>query len=148
MAEVAVFDGGRYPASAEAAIPTTVLRMSADSFLKTCLQNPEMAQKVFKVLGHRLRHLVGLVEQLSFSTVRSRLVAYLVRLAEERGVRTVKGIEFQLAENNEELAARLGTVRELVSRSLGRLHGEGLIQMKKRSVNIPNISVLREESAR
>ena len=148
LAEVAVFDGGRYPASAEAAIPTTVLRMSADSFLKTCLQNPEMAQKVFKVLGHRLRHLVGLVEQLSFSTVRSRLVAYLVRLAEERGVRTVKGIEFQLAENNEELAARLGTVRELVSRSLGRLHGEGLIQMKKRSVNIPNISVLREESAR
>jgi len=107
-----------------------------------------MAQKVFKVLGHRLRHLVGLVEQLSFSTVRTRLIAYLIRLAEEKGARTATGIEFQLAENNEELAVRLGTVRELISRNLGRLHGEGLIHMNRRSVNIPNIAILREERAR
>src|SRR5260370_5167696 len=85
LAEVAVFDGGRYPASAEAAPSTILLRLPAESFRRTCLQNPDMALKVFKVLGHRLRHLVGLVEELSFSTVRARLIAYLVRLAEERG---------------------------------------------------------------
>lgn len=148
LAEVPVFDGGRYPASAEAASPTILLRMSADSFREICLQNPEMALKVFKVLGHRLRHLVGLVEELSFSTVRARLIAYLIRLAEETGCQSPRGTQFQLTENNEELAARLGTVRELVSRNLGRLHGDGLIEIRKRTVSIPDLSILRDEIAR
>jgi CRP-like cAMP-binding protein len=104
-----------------------------------------MALKVFKVLGHRLRHLVSLVEELSFSTVRARLVAHLVQLAEENGRQTLQGIHFQLTENNEELAVRLGTVRELISRNLGRLHGDKLIVMNKRTVNIPNLAVLRDE---
>jgi len=145
LAEVAVFDGGRYPATAEATSSTKLLRLSADSFRKICVNNPEMALKVFKVLAHRLRHLVGLVEELSFSTVRARLIAYLVRLAEQAGNPTPRGICFQLNENNEELAARLGTVRELISRNLGRLHGERLIEMNKRTVNIPDLSVLRDE---
>jgi CRP/FNR family transcriptional regulator len=50
-----------------------------------------------------------------------------------------------LDENNEELAARLGTVRELVSRNLGRLHGEGLIVMRRRAVTIPDEALLRAE---
>jgi CRP/FNR family transcriptional regulator len=145
LAEVAVFDGGRYPAGAEAVSSTILLRLSAETFRKTCLQNPEMALKVFKVLGHRLRHLVSLVEELSSSTVRARLVAHLVQLAEENGRQTLQGIHFQLTENNEELAVRLGTVRELISRNLGRLHGDKLIVMNKRTVNIPNLAVLRDE---
>lgn len=148
LAEVAVFDGGRYPATAAAASPTILLRLPADRFRNICLQNPEMALKVFKVLGHRVRHLVDLVEQLSFSTVRKRLIAHLVRLAETTGQQTQRGICFQLIENNEELAVRLGTVRELVSRNLGRLHGENLIQMNRRSVNIPDLAAFQDEIAR
>jgi CRP-like cAMP-binding protein len=148
LAEVAAFDGGRYPVSAEATSSTTLLRLSADTFRRTCLKNPEMALKVFKVLARRLRHLVGLVEELSFSTVRARLIAYLVRLAEENGQRTPHGIQFQLTENNEQLAVRLGTVRELISRNLGRLHGDRLIEMNKRTVNIPNLNILRAEIGR
>jgi len=148
LAEVAAFDGGRYPATAEASTSTTLLRLSADSFRKICVNNPEMALKVFKVLAHRLRHLVSLVEELSFSTVRARLIAYLIRLAEQRGKVTSHGICFQLTENNEELAARLGTVRELVSRNMGRLHGDRLIEMSKRTVNIPNLPALRYEIER
>lgn len=142
---MAVFDGGRYPTSAEATSSTTLLRLSADSFRQTCLKNPEMALKVFKVLAHRLRHLMSLVEELSFATVRARLIAYLVRLAEENGHRTPQGIHFQLTENNEQLAVRLGTVRELISRNLGRLYGDRLIEMNKRTVNIPDLAMLRDE---
>ena len=145
LAELAVFDEGRYPATAEAATQTVLLRMSAEVFRKTCLENPPMALKVMKVLGSRLRHLVGLVEELSFSTVRARLIAFLVKLAEEKGIRNSPEIRFELTENNEELAARLGTVRELVSRNLGRLHGEGLIIMKKRMVHVPDLLLLRKE---
>src|SRR5579864_6197726 len=69
LAEVPVFDGGMYPSSAEADTAVILLRLPADKFRNICLQNPELSLKVFKVLGHRLRHLVRLVEDLSFSTV-------------------------------------------------------------------------------
>lgn len=145
LAEVPVFDGGRYPAAAEAAVSAVLLRLPADQFRRICLQNPELGLKVFKVLGHRLGHLASLVEELSFSTVRGRLIARLIRLADETGELTPRGIQFQLTENNEELAARLGTVRDLISRNLGRLHCAGLIEMTRRTVNIPDLSILRDE---
>lgn len=145
LAEVPVFDGGKYPASAEAADDVVVLRLPADTFRRICLQNPELSLKVFKVLAHRLRHVLGLVEDLSFATVRGRQIAHLLHLADSFGQQTSRGVEFELSENNEELAARLGTVRELISRNLGRLHGAGLIEMKHRAVIIPNLAVLRNE---
>lgn len=145
LAEISVFDGGKYPASAEAADDVVLLRLPADSFRRICLRSPELSLKVFKVLGHRLRHVLRLVEDLSFSTVRARLISHLLLLAESFGYEASGGIEFELAENNEQLAARLGTVRELISRNLGRLHGAGLIQMKKRKVLIQDITLLRNE---
>jgi hypothetical protein len=42
----------------------------------------------------RFRHLVSLVEELSFSTVRARLIACLVRLAEGNGPQTSQGRAF------------------------------------------------------
>jgi CRP/FNR family transcriptional regulator len=145
LAEIPVFDGGKYPASAEAADDVVLLRLPAESFRRICLQSPELSLKVFKVLAHKLRHVLSLVEDLSFSTVRGRLIAHLLRLAERFGRQTGRGIEFELAENNEELAVRLGTVRELISRNLGRLHGAGLIEMKRRAVIIANPAILRSE---
>ncbi len=142
LAEVPVFDAGRYPATAEAASATTLLRLEAEHFRKICLLHSEVAVKFIKVLGHRLRNLHGLVEELSFSTVRGRLAAHLLHLAMRSG-QTRSLVQFELTENNEELAARLGTVRELVSRNLGRLHGEGLIQIHRKTVTVSDLSALK-----
>ncbi|MBS1806057.1 MAG: Crp/Fnr family transcriptional regulator [Acidobacteria bacterium] len=146
LAEVPVFDGGRYTVTALVNEPTVLLRFAAEHFRKVCLQQPEVAVKVIKALGHRLRHMERLVEELSFSTVRGRLISHLLRLAEERGTRDQSSVYFELNENNEELAARLGTVRELISRNLGRLHGDGLIEMRRRIVRIPNAHKLESEA--
>lgn len=148
LSELPVFDNGPYPASALTASPATLLRLDADHFRHICRQHPDVALKVIKVLGHRLRRLGRLVEDLSFATVRDRLIAHLVQLAEETGRHTPLGIEFELTENNEELAARLGTVRELISRNLGRLHGEGCIEMRRRTVHVADLTVLKREIAR
>jgi CRP-like cAMP-binding protein len=145
LAEVPVFEDGQYSLTARAIEPTELLRLPADDFRRICSQHPGIAMKVIKVLGRRLRHLDGLVEELSFSTVRGRLIARLLRLAEERGRRTENAAEFELDENNEELAARLGTVRELISRNLGRLHGDALIEMRRRTVRIPDLRKLENE---
>jgi len=141
LGEVGVFDGGPYSTTAIALTPVTVLRLKGDRFRAMCAANPEIAFKVIRVLGHRLRHLRELIEQLSFSTVRHRLIAHILNLAAQRG----PDQPVVLDENNEELAARLGTVRELVSRNLGRLHGEGLIRMSRRALVIPDVDALRAE---
>lgn len=145
LGEVSIFDQGCYSTTAIAITPVVLLRLQGSHFRDLCFAKPAVAVKVIGVLGHRLRHLRNLVEQLSFATVRDRLISHLLRLAEERGRSGAGGIEIELDENNEELAARLGTVRELVSRNLGRLHGEGLILMRKRAVTIPNEAALRAE---
>ena len=145
LGEVSAFDGGPYSTTAIAIDSVVLLRISGGQFRGLCLSHPEVALKVIRVLGHRLRQLRRLVEELSFATVRDRLISHLLRLADERGVPKAGGIEISLEENNEELAARLGTVRELVSRNLGRLHGEGLILMRKRAVTISDLERLRDE---
>lgn len=145
LGEVSVFDGGAYSTTAITVTPAVLLRLKGQRLRRLCAVHPEVAFKVIRVLAHRLRHLRNLVEQLSFATVRDRLIAHLLHLAEERGVRSEAGIEIELDENNEELAGRLGTVRELVSRNLGRLHGQGLIRMRRRAVTIPNKDALCSE---
>jgi len=145
LSEVSVVDGGRYSTTAIAMTPTILLRLPGAHFQSLCPAHPQVAVKVIRVLGQRLRHLRRLVEELSFATARDRLIAHILRLMEEVGVRGANGLEVALAENNEELAARLGTVRELVSRNLGRLHGEGLIVKRKRALPIPNQAALRGE---
>ena len=148
LAEIPIFDGGRYPATAQTAGLAALLRIDAGAFRETCLRRPELALKVIKVLGRRLRLMGALIEELSFATVRARLAGRLLQLAADEGRETADGVEFPLTENNEELAARLGTVRELISRNLGRLHNEGLIDMRRRSVTIPDLDRLKEEVAR
>jgi len=148
LAEFPVFDEGCHSSTARAIVATIVLELPAEHFRKICMQYPKVAIKVIRVLGHRLRHLDALVEKLSFSTVRGRLIAHLLQLAEDHGRRAGSRVDLELLENNEELAARLGTVRELISRNLGRLHGEGLVEMRRRVVTIPDVRKLKDELSR
>ncbi len=145
IAELPVFDGGNYPASAQAINDCTLLFVSKKDFQSLCLQHPEVALKVLRVVGTRLRRLVAIIEELSFTTVRHRLAAMLVRLAKSEGTRQGNSATLMLPANNNELAAQIGTVRELVSRNLSRLQAEGLIQMEGRTVIIPDLKKLASE---
>jgi CRP/FNR family transcriptional regulator len=147
VAELPVFDGGNYPASVAAVEDATLLFVSKQDFQTLCLTHPQVALKVLRVVGARLRRLVGIIEELSFTTVRHRLASFLLRLAQKEGKRTGKGAEVTLPTSNQELAAQIGTVRELVSRNLSRFQSEGLIQMDGRSVIIPDLKALEAELA-
>src|ERR1035438_4605168 len=65
IAELPVFDGGNYPASAQAVCDSTLLFFSRQDFQALCVQHPEVALKVLRVVGARLRRLVGIIEELS-----------------------------------------------------------------------------------
>lgn len=145
VAELPVFDGGNYPASVVAIEDTVLLFVSKQDFHDLCLAHPEVALKVLKVVGARLRRLVGIIEELSFTTVRHRLSAYLLRLAQDQGKKVAQGVEVTLPSNNQELAAQIGTVRELVSRNLSRLQMEGLLTVDGRCLIIRDLKALESD---
>jgi CRP-like cAMP-binding protein len=145
VAELPVFDGGPYPASVAAVDEATLLFVSKQDFQSLCLTHPPVALKVLRVVGARLRRLVGIIEELSFTTVRHRLAAFLLRSAQREGKQTPAGTEILLPANNQELASQIGTVRELVSRNLSRMQAAGLIQIDGRTVLISNLKALEAE---
>jgi CRP/FNR family transcriptional regulator len=115
---------------------------SRKDFQEYCLAHPEVALKVLAFVGARLRRLVGIIEELSFTTTRQRLVSVLVRLAQNDGRKTEKGIEVLLPGSNQELANQLGTVREVISRNLMRLQAEGLLEVDARQIVIKDVKGL------
>ena len=145
IAELPVFDGGSYPASVTAIDAATLLFVSKQDFQALCLAHPHVALKVLRVVGARLRRLVGIIEELSFTTVRHRLALFLLRLAQKEGKRSGAGVEITLPVSNQELASQIGTVRELVSRNLSRLQAEGMLNMGGRTVTISNLKALEAE---
>jgi CRP/FNR family transcriptional regulator len=136
VAEIPVFDDGPYPASAMAIEETEIAFISRKDFRDYCLAHPEVALKVLAFVGARLRRLVSIIEELSFTTTRQRLVSVLVRLAQSHGRKTERGIEVLLPGSNQELANQLGTVREVISRNLMRLQAEGLVEVDARQIVI------------
>jgi CRP/FNR family transcriptional regulator len=146
VAELPVFDGGNYPASVAAIDETTLLFISKQDFQALCLAHPQVSLKVLRVVGARLRRLVGIIEELSFTTVRHRLASFLLRQAQREGRRTNGGIEIELPSSNQEFAAQIGTVRELVSRNLSRLQAEGIIDIDGRNAVIRDLKALQNET--
>jgi CRP/FNR family cyclic AMP-dependent transcriptional regulator len=150
VAELPVFDGGPYPASVVAVEDSEIAFISRRDFHAYCMEHPDVALKVLAVVGARLRRLVGIIEELSFTTIRQRLVATLVKLAQAQGQQTPQGIEFRLPDSHQEIANQLGTVRELISRNLMRLQAEGLIEVDARRIlvkDMTGLSALLEASS-
>ena len=147
FAELPVFDGGNYPASASALEDTEVLFVSRKDFHNFCREHPEVGLKVIAVVGSRLRRLVGIIEELSFTTVRQRLIATILRLAQTGGISSKEGIRVELTKSHQDLAAELGTVRELVSRNLSRLQAEGFLEVEGRKIIVKDLTGLKREQA-
>jgi CRP/FNR family transcriptional regulator len=145
FAELPVFDGGNYPASASALEDADVLFISRKDFQNFCREHPEVALKVIAVVGSRLRRLVGIIEDLSFTTVRHRLIALILRLLQAGGTASKEGVRVELTKTHQDLAAELGTVRELVSRNLSRLQAEGFLEVDGRRIIVKDLSGLKRE---
>ncbi len=140
VAEVPLFDGGAFPASVVALDDVTAWLIRKEDFRQACRQNPELALKLLAVTGRRLRQLVGLVEAVTFGSVRQRLARTLLDFSAEASSDT-----FTLPVTQEELAQRLGTVREVVSRNLSRFQAEGLLRIQRREVTLLDRAGLERE---
>jgi CRP-like cAMP-binding protein len=146
LGELPVFDGGNFPASAAALEESTLLFIPKREFLDLCRRNTEVAFAVIRTLAWRFRYMASLVEELSLKEVSHRLARFLRDRALASGNRTKRGIEFPLEETNQQIAAEIGTVRDLVSRNLRRFVDRGIIKMERRKVIVLNMSDLEEQA--
>jgi CRP-like cAMP-binding protein len=85
-----------------------------------------------KMLAGRLRKCAELVEALSLREVDQRPARWLMAEARTRGRRVGAGLEVTLVLTNQQIAAHIRSVREVVSRALSRLQQKGLIQLDGR----------------
>lgn len=141
VAEVPLFDGGPYPASVVALEDVVAGFIHTRDFQQVCRQYPEVALKMLAGTGRRLRQLVALIEGVTFGSVRQRLAALLLEFGQEAGRES-----FPLPVTHQELASRLGTVREVVSRNLSRFQVEGLIRISGRQIRILDAAGLKREA--
>jgi CRP/FNR family transcriptional regulator, dissimilatory nitrate respiration regulator len=124
LGEGPLFDEGGYIATAVAIAPTRVLFLARADLLRLCHRHPAVALAMLKNLARRVRHFAGIIGDLAFRPVAERLARYLDGTL--AGPVTA-GATIQLPLTQAQLAARLGTVRELVARALAQLEADGII---------------------
>jgi CRP/FNR family transcriptional regulator len=143
IAEVPMFDDGAYPSTVAAEEDSIILYLDKRDVRGLCLSHPAIALTALKILSQRLRRCAELVEALSLHEVDQRLASLLLAEARSAGRRTDQGIAIELVLTNQQIAARIGTVREVVSRALSRLQQNELIVVSGRVVTILDEQSLR-----
>lgn len=123
LGEVPLFDGSPYPATAEAETPVNALLITADALEAAMAVDPALARELLSGLARRVRKLVERLDALIILDVRTRLARFLLASATDAPNRP-----FTLGMSQERLAEDLGTVREVVVRTLGRMRAQGLVK--------------------
>jgi CRP/FNR family transcriptional regulator len=137
--EVPTFAGGVNPVNAEAIEISQVWVVDEDCVRKMMQASPEFAQKVINNLGQNLRMLVHTVSEMAFYQVTHRLARLISSLPDDE-----QNHGGAVRWTQEQMAARLGTVREVVARSLRELERSGAIQTRNRRISIADPGVLEE----
>lgn len=136
LGEVPLFDRGGYVASALATMPTRALFLPRSRLLELCHRRPAVALALLETLARRVRRFAELAGDLVFREVAQRVARYLEAAARAEGLPIEAGTTFELTLTQEQLAAQLGTVRELVARALGQLRRHHVVSQRGRRVSI------------
>lgn len=144
VAELPLFDGGMYPASAITIEPSRLVFLPRDDFEAVYRAQPDVAQAIIRALGKRLRHLVQVTDTLAFHDVAARLAMLLAGYAERLGTPVSGGVEMTLGRTQEELSLEIGSARESVSRAMRQLKENGLIEtLAGDRIRVPSVAKLR-----
>jgi CRP-like cAMP-binding protein len=133
LGEGPLFDGGGYIASAVALTPGRVLFLPRAEVIALCRRHPDVALAMLETMARRVRHFAGIVADLAFRPVTERVARHL-HASVDGPIKP--GTRIDLALTQAQLAARLGTVRELVARAFAQLEKEGVISRDRSRVTV------------
>jgi CRP/FNR family transcriptional regulator len=143
FAEAAFFGDGRYPAEARTIDKGEALFFPREAFMGLLERNPQFSLKLIVSLSLLLRRFARQIEELSFAEVPARLASYLCELIERKST-TFQGITYlDLEMKKGELASRLGTVSETLSRTLRKLKEERIIDVEGSRVIVYDLDRLK-----
>ncbi len=144
FAEAALFHEGNYPAFAEALADSQLLFFPKRDFIQLIERNPQLSINMIVSLSHFLRRFASLIEELSLKEVSSRLAKYLIDLSVKSSKEGKNPREVDLDLSKSQLASKLGTISETLSRTLTKMKAKQVIDVKKNRILILNRALLEE----
>jgi CRP-like cAMP-binding protein len=138
---VAFAGRGAAPASAIAVGPVELLSISVPDFRRVVSETPEIALAVLRDFAQKLYHLTDLTHNLGLRSVRGRLAQFLLAhgQSEAAGGAMVRW-------THQEIASQIGTVREVVSRTLRAFVKDGLIDVQRHRIVVADREALAREA--
>jgi CRP/FNR family transcriptional regulator, dissimilatory nitrate respiration regulator len=131
--EVAVLDGGSNPLTAVAVENCATWCVSCQAFNRLVASYPEVGLGLLPVLALRNRMLIARTEDMSSRSVLARTAKLLLQLSSDGKIPIVRR-----QHSIDVVAARIGTVREPVSRALRSLRELGIIECTRASIVVKN----------
>jgi len=144
FAEAALFLEGSYPAFAEALTDCQLLFFPKRDFIRLIEKNPQLSINMIVTLSHYLKRFASLIEELSLKEVSSRVAKYLIdlQMKSTKEGKSPKEVELDLSKT--QLALKLGTISETLSRTLAKMRAKGIIDVKRNKILILNRETLEE----
>ncbi len=144
FAEAALFLEGSYPAFAEAMSDCQLLFFPKRDFIRLIERNPQLSINMIVTLSQYLKRFASLIEELSLKEVSSRIAKYLLDLSLKQSKEGKNAEEVELDLSKTQLALKLGTISETLSRTLAKLKAKGIIDVKKNRICLLNRKTLGE----
>ena len=144
FAEVVLFDGGPFPATAEVLEDSTIgiiRNQDIDRFIKNY---PDIAVRLLKMMSKKLRQAQMQIRDLALKDTYGRIVGMLYKLSKEYGEQCEAGTRITIPLSRQELANLIGTSRETVTRLLGDLKKSKIIELDKQEIVIINEKKLKQ----
>jgi CRP/FNR family transcriptional regulator len=132
------------PASAVALAPVELAVVSQADFCQTVIHTPELARVVLRDLAAKMNHLADLTRDLGLLTVRARLASFL--LSHGQPLEGSPGAAGHVRWTHHEIAAQIGTVREVVSRTMRAFVRDGLIALERHRIVVLDREALQIEA--
>jgi CRP/FNR family transcriptional regulator len=147
FAEAALFLEGSYPAFAESLGDSQLLYIPKRDFIQLIEKNPQLSINIIVSLSHYLRRFASLIEELSLKEVSSRIAKYLLDLSVKSSKEGKNPQEIELDLSKTQLASKLGTISETLSRTLGKMKTKGVIDVQGNKILILDRESLEDLSS-
>ncbi|HHX50468.1 MAG TPA: Crp/Fnr family transcriptional regulator [Clostridia bacterium] len=135
----AMFDGEPTPGTLVAKVPCIIIQWHGNELFPLIWNNNEALWDLCVLLHQRLRKTSNVIEELAFSPTAGRLAKLLLEFFKSEHQASVKRIM-----TLDEMAARVGTTREVVCRLLYRFSHSNIIQVNRTHIRLMNKSELHK----
>lgn len=144
LGELALLDGGRRSASAEAVEETTTLMLARATFLELMKEHPALVDSLLRGLGTLVRRLSEQASDFVFLDLPGRVAKVLLRLAEAEGAAGNGPVEVAVTQGR--LAEMAGGSRQSVNQILQAFQQRSLIELNGRRVMVCDVAKLRHRA--